>query len=190
MRDMRIYEDCYQLASEIRRDVYEMGAIVKPKSMQNKNVEGDINYETKEILNYSYCLQTLKNEKYLFIDKVSRDWCEAEFQERIDPRQVNPGKAWEIRKEVWEEFLDPQWKEFDYTYGGRLNMYPHNATGGIEEGPGQLRRIIKELANNPDTRQAILAIWNPKADSSRIGGIRRVPCSMYYQVIIRENKVH
>ena len=51
---MRVFDDAYELMSEVRRDVYEMSAIVTPKSMQNKNIEGDINYETKEILNYSY----------------------------------------------------------------------------------------------------------------------------------------
>lgn len=187
---MRIYEDCYQLASEIRRDVYEMGSIVKPKSMQNKIVDGDINYETKEILNYSYCLQTLRHEEMLFIDKVSKEWCDAEFNERVSTFRINPGNAWLLRKEVWEEFLDKDSQEFDYTYGDRLNVFPNHPYGGPPYGPGILKRVVKELVNNPDTRQAILAIWDTRIDSSRIGGVRRVPCSMYYQVIIRGNKVH
>lgn len=191
---MRIYEDCYQLVSEIRRDVYEMGSIVKPKSMQNKNIEGDINYETKEILNYSYCLQTLGNEKMLFIDPVSQEWCNAEFKERVDPRGLNPGEAWKLRKEVWEEFLVTNscgLREFDYSYGSRLNQVPFKPNKYFsKEGPGILVRIIQELAKNPDTRQAILGIWNPVKDTSRIGGIKRVPCSMYYQVIIRNGMVH
>ena len=50
---MRVFDDCYELMSELRREVWEMSAIVTPKSMQNKNIEGDINYETREVLNLS-----------------------------------------------------------------------------------------------------------------------------------------
>lgn len=107
---MRVFDDCYELMSEVRRDVYEMSSIVTPKSMQNKNIEGDINYETKEILNYSYCLLSLGHEEYLFNGtqtdiESTKKWAIAEFNERVDPRGLNPGEAWKIRKEIWEEFL-------------------------------------------------------------------------------------
>lgn len=189
---MRIYEDCYQLVSEIRRDVYEMGALVKPKSMQNKNIEGNIDFETKEILNYSYCLQTLEKEHMLFIDKESYEWCKAEFNERVDPTGVNPGEAWKLRENVWKEYLNDSDK-FDYSYGARLNerpWLPNPDSWDDVIGEGMLRHIIGELDRNPDTRQAILSIWDRQIDPGRIGGIKRVPCSMYYQVIIRDNLVH
>lgn len=190
---MRIYEDCYQLISEIRRDVYEMGAIVKPKSMQNRNIEGNILYETKEILNYSYCLQTLEKEHMLFIDKESYEWCKAEFNERVDPSCINPGKAWELRPQVWREYLGED-GDFDYSYGERLNELSNPAfpymTNRPDQNDGMLKHIIGELNRNPDTRQAILSIWDKQKDPNRIGGLRRVPCSMYYQIIIRDNMVH
>lgn len=196
---MRIFENCYELVSEIRRDVYEMGAIVKPKSMQNKKIEGDIDYETKEILNYSYCLQTLDKEEKLFIDESSREWVREELLERVNPAGVNPGKAWEIRKSVWEEYLvkegfmpdDDDELVFDYSYGERMNMIADAPwKGQKKENLTNLQRVIKRLSEDPDTRQAILAIWDARKDTSRIGGIRRVPCSIYYQFIIRDNMVH
>ena len=117
---MRVYEDCYELMSEIRREVYEMGTIVRPKSMQNKNIEGDLNFETREILNYSYCLLTLNREEYLFYGtqtdiETTTQWANAEFNVRVNPERLNPGEAWEIRKEIWEEFLVNG--KFDYAYG-------------------------------------------------------------------------
>lgn len=187
---MRIYDDCYQLMSEIRREVYEMGTIVRPKSMQNKNIEGDINFETREILNYSYCLLTLNREEYLFNGtqtdiETTKKWAIAEFNERVNPARLNPGEAWKIRKEIWEEFLVNG--KFDYAYGERMNFCP----GGEEEDEvGNFERVVDELFRNPDTRQGILPIWDLENDGAYIGGKRRVPCSMYYQLIIRENRLH
>ena len=36
---MRIYDDCYELMSEMGRNLWEMGSIVKPKTYQNKVIE-------------------------------------------------------------------------------------------------------------------------------------------------------
>lgn len=179
---MRVFENAYELMSEIRREVYEFGNIVKPKSMQNKNIEGDINYETKEILNYSYCLQTLDKEEYLFNgtqtdQEETKKWAIAEFNERLNPGRLNPGNAWLMRKEVWEEFLNEDGR-FDYTYSERMNA------------DHALERVIDELDRNPDTRQGIIPMWEPMIDQERIGGIKRVPCSMYYQAILRDNQLH
>lgn len=196
---MRIFENCYQLVSEIRRDVYEMGAIVKPKSMQNKRIEGDIDFETKEILNYSYCLQTLDRSEKLFIDESSREWVREELKERVNPAGVNPGDAWRIRREVWEEYLvregympeDDDELVFDYSYGERMNRVPDAPYKAQHKGTlTNLELVIQRLAEDQDTRQAILGIWDIQKDTSRIGGVRRVPCSIYYQFIIRDGMVH
>lgn len=172
---MRIFANCYELMSEMGRDVLEMGIRVHPASMQNKNVKGDINFSTLEINNYSYCLQSLDMVDSLFIgDARSKEWCEAEFRERITIG-VNPGEAYKIREELWTKFLNTE-GEFDYTYSERLNEY-----AGIV-------RIITELEDNPDSRQLILSVWNPM-DISYIGGIRRVPCSIYYQFLYRNGQL-
>ena len=187
---MRVFDDAYELMSELRREVWEMGAIVTPKSMQNKNIEGDINYETREVLNYSYCLLSLGHEEYLFNGtqtdiESTKKWAIAEFNERVDPRGLNPGEAWKIRKEIWEEFLVNG--KFDYAYGERLNFCPG---GESEDVKGNLQRVINELLRNPDTRQGIIPVWDLEKDVAYIGGRKRVPCSMYYQVIIRNQQVH
>lgn len=176
---MRIYENCYELMSEIMREVWEMGVTVHPHTMQNKNVENDLNFSTKEIINYSYCLQTLEKSEFLAVfDESSLTWRHAEFLERVNPYYVNPGKAWTIRKGIWEEFLNKHGK-FDYTYNDRID--PRT----------RLPHIINELKKNPDTRQAVISIWNPAKDTPYIGNaIRRIPCSIYYQFLLREGKLH
>ena len=46
---MRIYSFCKELMSEIGRELNSYGEIVKPKTYQNKNIEGNEDMITKEI---------------------------------------------------------------------------------------------------------------------------------------------
>lgn len=175
---MRIYKDCHQLISEIYRDILEMGVKVHPHSMQNKIVKDDDNFATKEIIAYDYCLLSIDKLESLFLfDPRAMDWCIEEFSERVNTIINNPGIAWKLRKDIWEQFLNPEGK-FDYTYGERLNAN-HS-----------LDLVIEELTRNPDSRQAILSIWDRQVDIENLGGKKRIPCSIYYQLLIREKKVH
>jgi len=172
---MRIYADCYELMSEIFREVWEMGHIVHPMSMQNKDVSQDDEYSTKEITNYNYCLTSLKNASYLFFsDQSSLNWATSEFLERISPDYCNPGHAWELRPHIWKEFLNEDGR-FDYSYNNRMWLSRQSA--------------IKELKRNPDSRQAIISVWDPQIDPPNLGGKRRVPCSIYYQILVRNGQV-
>lgn len=58
---MRIYTDYSEVISEIKRDLVEMGQPISTYSMQNKVIEWDSDYETKEITNYSFCLSNFNN---------------------------------------------------------------------------------------------------------------------------------
>lgn len=174
---MRIFSSCYSLMSEIFRDVSEHGVIVHPQTMQNKQVAGNEDFATKELLNYSYCLMEMPDEDKLFITNPTqnKEWCQKEFTERISS-EVNPGKAWLIRKDVWKPFLNSNGK-FCYTYSERLS-HNHN-----------LERIIDELRAHPDSRQCFLPIFHPM-DITYLGGKKRIPCSLGYQFIIREGLLH
>ena len=173
---MRIYANCYELMSELFREVWEMGHIVHPYSMQNKVVKDDENFSTKEITNYSYCLTSMYRYRYLFFtDARSEEWVKEEFKERVSENYENPGKAWKIRSELWEQFLNSK-GEFDYSYNDRIKV--------------SLDKVIDELSRNPDSRQAIISIWNPQKDIGGIGGDYRVPCSMYYQLMIRDGQLN
>lgn len=170
---MRIYTNCYELMSETGRNLWEMGLIVKPKTYQNKYIGDNPEFETKELICEQYCLTTLQDEDYLFAYSNSKDWADAEFKERITP-SVNPGKAWELRKDIWEQFLVNGY--FDYTYSERLT--------------GTLEYVIKLLKEDPDTRKAVIPIFNGNGeiDTNYYDGSKRIPCSMYYDFLIRENE--
>jgi thymidylate synthase len=172
---MRIYKSAYEVFSEVLRDADEMGIIVKPKSYQNKNIEGLLGFETKELQMYSYTLTALPDPENLFLfeGQEARRWADSEFAERVSVRVLNPGNAWLLRKWVWEEFLDSNGK-FDYSYNERIRP--------------NLERVMDELKRNPDTRQAWLPIfW--ENDPHHIGGKKRVPCSLGYHFMVREGRL-
>lgn len=172
---MRIYSSSYELMSEMGRELNSYGQTVKPKTYQNKNIEGNGDFVTKEIICQQYCLTSLQDPTWLFFYSRSREWADAEFQERIDTSDIiNPGKAWELRKDLWEQFLVNG--KFDYTYNERIIHV--------------IKPLIRLLKDDNDTRKAVLPIFNGDMDGLDIDwydGSRRIPCSMYYDFLIRQN---
>lgn len=172
---MRIYATCEQLVNEIRRDVWEMGILVHPQTMQNKDVRNDDNFLTKEVINYSYCLLSVEDATpYLLPHPNLLNYAEQEFQDRVSSELLNPGNSSELRLEVWRHFLNKRGRH-DYTYNERIR--------------NQLQKIVIELKENPDSRQCYMAIWDPNKDIDNLGGIKRVPCSLGYQFLQREGKL-
>jgi len=173
---MRVYKGLVEAYHEIERDVVEMGVIVKPESMQDKIVKGDEKFETKELIGYSYMVTSehLFSDVYRFIGelKLDKNYIQQELFERLTYPPVNPGESWKYRKEVWEEFIHNG--KFSYTYSERIS--PH------------LPHLKESLLKLPNSRQMILPIYRP-SDSCYWGGVARVPCSMYYQLLIREEKL-
>lgn len=187
---MRIFSNCFEMMSEMGRELSSYGAIVKPKHYQNKDIEGNEDFITKEIICQQYCLTSLKEEEALFVFTNAKEWADAEFKERVsinlsDNNPWNPGEAWKLRKDLWEQFLVNG--TFDYTYSERimdLTLYNKVYTTKLEA-------VIQLLKDDPDTRKAIINIYGNNSsnypDSDYLDGSKRIPCSMYYDFLIREN---
>lgn len=170
---MRIYSNSFELMSEMGRELNSYGQIVKPKTYQNKIIEGNEDFITKELICQQYCLTSLGDPVWLFVFSHSKEWADAEFQERIDISDItNPGKAWELRKDLWEQFLVNG--KFDYTYNERMVILPYT---------------IQLLKSDSDTRKAVLPIFNGNGEDDTLyyHGNKRIPCSMYYDFLIRQN---
>lgn len=170
---MRIYSNSFELMSEMGRELNSYGQIVKPKTYQNKVIEGNEDFITKELICQQYCLTSLGDPVWLFVFSHSKEWADAEFQERINTSEViNPGKAWELRKDLWEQFLVDG--KFDYTYNERMAILPYT---------------IQLLKSDSDTRKAVLPIFNGNGEDDTLyyHGNKRIPCSMYYDFLIRQN---
>ena len=171
---MRIYTNWKECYEETRRDLAEMGIDVFPKTMQDKNIEGNLEYATKELQNYSYCLLDVKSSEYT---GVTQPWADAEFLERVNPSgNINPGDAWKLRPDVWNEFM----------HDGKM-AYSYNERFFFND---QLNKIIDRLKNDHDSRQLWLSVWNPAEDPDKLGGISRVPCSIGYNFQFREGKLN
>ena len=202
---MRIYSNSFELMSELGRELNSYGQTVKPKTYQNKRIEGNEDFITKELICQQYCLTSLGDPVWLFIFSHSKEWADAEFQERItfepNGEPWNPGEAWKLRRDLWEQFLvkeeisfvgNETHKEyheiFEYTYSERI-MKPVYFNGTVMP---KIMAIIQLLKSDQDTRKAVLNIYgtdnyNEDEDSDHYEGSRRIPCSMYYDFLIRHN---
>lgn len=171
---MRVYVNWNECYGETKRDLAEMGIDVFPKSMQDKVIEGNSDYATKELQNYSYCLLNAKSKS---ITGVTQPWADAEFEERINPAgNVNPGNAWRLRENIWKEYMHDG--KMAYSYNERFFRN------------GQLEKIIDRLKKDHDSRQLWLSVWDPNEDVDKLGGISRVPCSLGYNFQFRDGKLN
>lgn len=172
---MRIYSNPLEMIKEVERDLYEMGITYQSATVQDKKLEGKEG-ETLEIYGYSYNLTSWRKEELeemVAYNGNNLAWAKAESKERLT-YAPNPGKAWEINKDFWKPFLRDGF--FSYFYPERYVT--------------QLPYIIRELQLRPNTRQAILTVYDQHQDISNFGGRDRVPCSISYQFIIREGKLN
>jgi thymidylate synthase len=183
---MRIFATCREMMSEMNRDIHEMGTLVHPQTMQDKDVRDDPAYRTLELSPAVFMVLDGSDRDAMVLNaKGNLKWCEEDFKERvgIGGDRINPGKAWMLRRETWEPFIHNG--EFAYTYSERINR----RVGGGSPDDSALERIMHELEKNPSTRQAILPIFNADLDTPNMGGKARIPCSLHYQFMRRRDQL-
>lgn len=164
---MRIFGNTAEAYPEILRDIVKFGRTLKSNTVQNWKDVGD-EYIMKEVQCYSFCVT---DDSDMMETCKDPEWLEKEFEERIGSL-ANPGEAWKLREEYWKQCM-PDGK-FCYTYGQRMVR----AT----------QQVIGLLSKNQGTRQGVVCLWRD-LDHSNTNGKKRVPCSMYYNLQIREGKV-
>lgn len=80
-----------------------------------------------------------------------------------------------------EEYIDQFFKVNDqgfiYTYGDRIIEYANDGLNVIN----QLEYVIDKLWNNPNTRRAVMSIYDPMRDN----GVEDIPCLQHVQYQIR-----
>lgn len=167
---MRIYLNCQEAITDIGRELKKCATTVHTQTMQNKEIADDPDYLTKEIQGFEFCIIETNDKDAM--PNVTLEWAKAEFAERIAKEHLNPGYAWKLRPEVWTEFLVDG--KFEYTYNERMSW--------------QIDPVVRELVKHPDTRQAIIEIHDRGIDTERMGKMR-VPCSMFYHLMIRNGKL-
>jgi len=169
------------MVKEVERDLFEMGIRYQTETVQDQSVYGDPNFQTIELFGYGYTLTDYSDlENIISYLKLNEAWLREEDLERLfgssigGPENLNPGLAWEKNIEFWENFLRD--KKFSYSYAERWQE--------------QLGYIINELKLRPNTRQAVMTMYDRHQDMMNWGGRDRVPCSLTYQFMIRNQKLH
>jgi len=185
---MRLYRNCQEMYSDVRRDIHEMGTLVHPETMQDQHVANDPRYATLELAPYTFMILD-GNDRNSFLSHVGGNlsWAQQEHAERVGPafadeRGINPGEAWKLRRETWEPFLHEG--HFGYTYSERFAQFADHT----KDDYSILHRVYRELLEHPNTRQAIVPVFSPR-DVGAIGGVRRIPCSMHYQFMRRGDQL-
>lgn len=172
---MRFYTNFSQALNELKRELKEMGIKIHQRSVQNKIVENNPDYDAYELQNYTYTV-TSPNWKDIPLSEQAGLWCQAEFYERISGRPLNPGEAWKFRTEYWSEFFSKhKTGKFDYTYPERM-MDP-------------LYSVVEALKKDPFTRRAFLPIFDRQEDVQDDFSTR-IPCSLGYWFYFRQEKLH
>ena len=181
---MRIYLNSLEAITDIGRELKKCATNVHTDTYQNKVIKEDPDFNTKEIQGFQFMVINMDDKDEM--PNVTLEWLHEEFTERISEERINPGEAYKIRSEVWDQFLVDKVigdvadevrteRRFDYTYNERISW--------------QLPYIIQELREHPATRQAIIELHNNINDLQNLGGRGRIPCSMFYQYMIRDGKL-
>lgn len=144
------------------------------------------------INNIDWCKSCLVTET-----GCDKEWCDMHFNERISGNPTNPGEAykhWPYHKNLDESEFKGE--IFSHTYQERFwpkraGVPPHTGYPlvGIRYELGDLNDLIKQLKQNPLTRQAVLPIWFPE-DTWAANNKERVPCTLNYYFYIEDDKLH
>jgi len=203
---MRIYTNTFEAMKETARDLVEMGIDVKTHSMQDKIIDGDADYNTKELQGYGFKIADWAwdpddvKDAIMYIvndrEELDRIWSyiHQEHEDRTGGRGMNPGNAYKHRREIWDEFLhednDGQ-SRFAYTYSERFAPQIMHQLDRLDQDPGSRQAIITMHANLIGTGNYLTGGVPVEmgTDFVNAGGNGRIPCSMYYQVMVRRERV-
>lgn len=80
-------------------------------------------------------------------------------------------------------------------YGPRLREWPtyywrdeHPGIGWMRGSTDQIIKVLDKLQGDPNTRQAVISLWNPAEDW--VSGSKDYPCNNWLHFIIRDGKLH
>jgi thymidylate synthase len=202
----RSYSNFAQAINETERDMVEMGLPVHTERWQGMEIQHRPDMKMYELLNHGFQVRELKTldlEYYKEQIKPNLPWADDHFLERVGGEPINPGeewKNWPWGKHASKSLVDGQKFNHNYmerywpkyagkTHDGHLSQDNHLLENyGIRNNYGDLSDLIQLIVKEPLTRQAWLPIFFPEDTGISDGG--RKPCTLGYQFIIRDNKLH
>lgn len=163
-------------------------------------------HDTYELLNTALWLDIPESQGDLE-NMVEPDmpWAEGHFLERVAGKPVNPGDwhhRWPYHGNSESLHQRDSEKRYDHNYmerfwAGKLAREvrpPNGFPGHVEDfkgyrfAVGDLHDVVDLLKRDTFTRQAYLPVWFPEDTGATAG--QRVPCTLGYQFIVRDKKLH
>ncbi len=180
----RIFKDCLEMVQEMDRELKVSGITVPVKHYQNQELTG-ANQNTKELIGVNFVISKpwLKKREmldFLFKDEAEKieQYCQQEILDRVDRSGLNPGNSYKIRMDLWQKLMSKKdGDKFDYTYSERINYVR------------QLDNAIAALKDDIHSRRAMIMVFRPEDTQESMGYQTRIPCSVSYQFLIRNNKL-
>ena len=160
------------------------GEVSVTKSWQGRN---DVDFSFLELINLSLKFPMSNNLAELErLSKPTMPWAEDHFRERVSGQPLNPPPSHKQWLTKTEDYLSDS-KKFSHSYPERL--WPKGLTKGIRFDTADLHDAVKLLKANPTTRQCFVPIYFPEDLTAALQN-ERVPCTIGWHFIIRQNQVH
>lgn len=198
-------------------EAFEFDSVpVKPARWQAMEVAHRPEAEMREMLHVNldmklYVRHENDLDTYAHMIEPNLPWADDHFEERVCGAPVNPGIEWanwpwgvNAEKSLGVDgmfnhnYMERYWprtagvvaaptktaKEFRYALAYTPTF---TARRGIRHEYGDLESLVRDLANEPDTRQAYLPIWFPEDTGDSHKG--RKPCTLGYHFIMRNGRL-
>lgn len=192
---MKIYPNFKEAIRAARQRLIDVGQWVHSDQWQSIDITKKPEMAMRESLNFSFQVPIMgESLKALREDiKPNLPWADDHFQERVGGKGINPGVQW--AHWPWgnsaDGFRDKDGR-FSHTYMERIWPNTLEDSSGVPEGIryrlGDLDDLVFHLKKHPLSRQAYLPIWYPE-DTGNVSDVR-IPCSLGYQFIMRDNYLH
>ena len=172
-----------KIVKKLRDALVSNGNIIKTESWQGTKQPPAM----VELLHVSEKVQMLSNAKDIS-DAVNakQPWANVHFAERVSGIPMNPDPSHTMWASTTNDFLSDETK-FSHTYSERL--WSKTLHSGIRFEVADLNTLVHVLKDEPDTRQAYLPMFFPEDLTASLLG-ERVPCSLGWQFIVRDGKMH
>jgi len=166
----------------LRRRLLDEGLPFVSRNWQGKPV----NLPFIELINVTFrCDMEQTKEAAQIATKSSQPWADLHFAERVGGEPLNPPPShlkWNVRT---NEYLMED--KFSHSYPER--MWSKGLHSGIRFDISDLNTLVELLKKDTTTRQAYLPIYFPEDLSAALMD-ERVPCTLGWHFIVRDNKMH
>jgi hypothetical protein len=186
--------------ARLRAAMIDDSHIVHTETWQGLDIAARPEAEMRELLNVSLevDLRGLEGLPHWRAEcRPNLPWADDHFAERVSGEPLNPPPSW-----AWWPWAGSAAKFragqiFNHTYPERYwpkyarrnSFHNHEVNRGvIAPQLGDLNDVVELLRQQPLTRQAYLPIFFPEDTGVGDGG--RKPCTLGYQFIVRDNKLH